>query len=144
MCFREAATAVDANALVWMHGPYAEVPSPLATIRLAAITRESRVMRERLRELGSEPDMMRHRLVIDSMSIDEWVTRLEKREMRLLAIRRAQRLWLLGDTEALRRLERNEIEARRTLKHAIENWREELSDEWDEDFDPFARGWGER
>jgi hypothetical protein len=135
--FREAATKIDPSALLWIHGPYAEAPATLAPIRLAAIARQPRLLRKRLHEVGGDPEMVRRRLIVDAMSIEEWVTRLEKREMRLLAIRRAQRLWIVGDGDSLRRRERAEIEARTTLKNAIKNWREELSDEWDENWDPF-------
>lgn len=133
---REASMAVDPKALLWIHGPYAEIPSTLAAIRVAAIAREPRALRERLREFSAAPGMEQRRFILDVMSIAEWVTRLQKREMRLVAIRRAQRLWLMGDGEALRRSERSEMTSRETLQHAIKNWREELSDEWDEDFDP--------
>lgn len=132
---REAAAAVDARSLVWIHGPYAELPSVNASLRIAAITEERRALRSALEGAAVHP---RRRPSIDVMSIAEWVVRLRQRDMRLLAIRRAQRLWVLGDGDQLRRQERGEMEARDILKRAIANWREELSDEWDEDFDPDA------
>lgn len=133
----EAAAAVDARSLVWIHGPYAELPSVNTHLRIAAISQERRTLRHALESAALHP---RRRPSVDVMSIAEWVMRLQRRDMRLLAIRRAQRLWILGDGEELRRRERGEIASRETLKRAIANWREELSDDWDEDYDPFAPG----
>lgn len=132
---REAIAAVDPRALGWLYGRDAESASFMPVVRLAAITRDARGVRERLQAIETEPGQ---RLALEAMSIDEWTYRLERREMRVLAIRRAQRLWLLGDGEALRTLESSAIGGRRIWRDAIKNWREELSDDWDDDFDPFA------
>ncbi|HEX9436073.1 MAG TPA: hypothetical protein VGA16_02795 [Candidatus Limnocylindria bacterium] len=75
---------------------------------------------------------------IHCLSVREWITRLEKGDVSLRRARRARKLWVLGSWEELVRREGVELDARRTLTAALANWREELSDEWDEDWDPFA------
>jgi hypothetical protein len=72
------------------------------------------------------------------MSLREWVTRLDKGDLALRQARRARKLWVLGSWDELVAREHHEMEARRTLKVALANWREALSDDWDEDWDPFA------
>lgn len=72
------------------------------------------------------------------MSIREWVARLEKGDVYLRRARRARKLWVLGSWEELVAGERAELESKRLVSSARRNWREELSDEWDEDWDPFA------
>ncbi len=72
------------------------------------------------------------------MSLREWVARLEKGELFLRHARRVRKLWVLGSWEALVSRERAELESKRLLRSVVGNWREELSDEWDEDWDPFA------
>ena len=137
---RESLAAADARQLAWIHGPYAELMLPFAHgLRVVAITRVQREVRDALRRAE---ERIHRRIAADVMSIEEWTSRLQSRDMRLLSVRRAQRLWLLGDGEALRRAERTAIVSRSALKNAIENWREELSDEWDEDFDPSRRAPG--
>lgn len=70
------------------------------------------------------------------MSVSEWVTRLDKGDVFLRQARRARKLWILGTWDELARRERAEIDSRRLLQTVRRNWREELSDEWDEDWDP--------
>ncbi len=72
------------------------------------------------------------------MSISEWVKSIEGGDAFLLSCRRARKLWVLGSWDELVRRERADVEMRNTLKAALANWREELSDEWDEDWDPAA------
>lgn len=131
----EVVDRIDPHALVWLHGPYTEEAAPLIAPRVVALTAEARQVRRQLQALEMEPG---RRLILDVMSTDEWSFRVERREMRALAIRRSQRLWLRGDGNALRRAERWSTDSRRSAREAIRNWREELSDEWDEDFDPDA------
>jgi len=49
-----------------------------------------------------------------------------------------RKLWIIGNWEELTRRERAEIESKLLLQTVRRNWREELSDEWDEDWDPDA------
>lgn len=79
---------------------------------------------------------------VHCMSAREWITRLEKGDVALRAARGARKIWVLGSAEELLRRERAELDARRTLTAALANWREELSDEWDEDWDPFTASEG--
>ncbi len=71
------------------------------------------------------------------MSIAEWMARLQKGEVVARRARRARKLWVVGSWEELVRLERHYLESKRTLQAAMTDWREDLSDEWDEDWDPF-------
>lgn len=138
---REAIALLDPVQLAWVYGPYAEgTPGP-APICVVSISREPRRVREAIRGVECPPGRP---LVVDAVSIAEWTYRLERRELRVLAIRRAPRLWLIGDPTELRRRERSEIASRKSRQDAIRNWREELSDDWDENFDPYAPAWGER
>ena len=70
------------------------------------------------------------------MSAREWVARLDKGDVLLRHARRARKIWVLGSWSELVAKERAVIESRRTLEHAIANWREELSDDWDDEWDP--------
>jgi hypothetical protein len=72
------------------------------------------------------------------MSVSEWVTRLDKGDVFLRQARRARKLWIVGNWDELARRERAEIDSKRLLQSVRRNWREELSDEWDEDWDPSA------
>ena len=76
---------------------------------------------------------------IHCMSIPEWVARLNKGDVLLRHARRARKLWVVGSWEDLMSRERAEIESKRILRAAVANWREELSDEWDDDWDPLAQ-----
>lgn len=76
---------------------------------------------------------------IQSMSVPEWVARLNKGDVLLRRARRARKLWVVGSWDELVSRERTELESKRILQAAMTNWKEELSDEWDEDWDPFAR-----
>ncbi len=129
---RRAIAPVDPDQLAWIHGPYAEATSFVRAIRVAAITREPRAVRD---QLASVIDLHRP-VAVDAMTIKEWSVRLTQREMRILAVRRATRLWLIGNDDLLRRRERRELEWRETWKQALANWKDEV--EWDEDYDPFA------
>lgn len=82
-------------------------------------------------------DLVDHTTQIHCLSTREWVTRLDKGDVFLRAARRGQKLWILGSWDALLAQEQAVLESRRLLRKATANWREELSDEWDEDWDPF-------
>lgn len=134
---RGALLPIDPTELAWIHGPYAEGPVVLPRMRVAVITARGREIRQALARVMPQTG---HRLVTDVMSISEWITRLQRREMRIRAIRRATRMWLIGSDTLLRRAERHETEDRATWKAAIENWRDEY--DWDEDYDPFTADGG--
>lgn len=74
---------------------------------------------------------------VHPMSIREWVARLQKGDVFLRRARRARKLWILGRWEDLVARERAEIASKRALRAALSDRREELSDEWDEEWDPF-------
>lgn len=77
---------------------------------------------------------------VHCMSVSEWVARLDKGDVFLRHARRARKLWIVGDQEELARRERAEIDSKKMLQAVRRNWREELSDEWDDDWDPFEPG----
>ncbi len=74
---------------------------------------------------------------IHCMSIREWITRLDKGDVDLRRMRRARKLWIVGGWEHLIEAERSVLETRRLLRRAVTNWQEELSDDWDDAWDPF-------
>lgn len=129
---RRALAAVDSHQLAWIHGPYAVDRPILRQIRLVAVTRDPSRVRAVVEGLRTS-----YLVTSDVMTVAEWTRRVEKRELRVLAIRRAPRLWLLGSDAALAHEERVEAWSHQTWKRAIANWREEA--EWDEDYDEFMR-----
>lgn len=133
---RRALAPPAPTELAWIHGRYAEAVWSIGPIRLVVITPDVQGTREALGPLGRE---LRYALDAEVMSFAEWMARLQKREMRVLGIRRATRLWLIGNDEALREREHLEARARAARKEAIDLWREEAA--WDDDFDPFARSY---
>jgi hypothetical protein len=70
---------------------------------------------------------------------DEWVARLDKRELTVLRLRRRPKLWLRGDSFALHEMERRQREGKQLIQQAIALGLD-LTDDWDEDFDPFESG----
>ncbi|MGH2378272.1 MAG: hypothetical protein ACRDGT_07320 [Candidatus Limnocylindria bacterium] len=74
------------------------------------------------------------------MSAAEWVTRLTRRDVLVHSARRGRKTWIRGCSSQLVRLERAQQDARTTFDNAVANWRDELSDDWDEDWDPIAPG----
>lgn len=78
-------------------------------------------------------------IAVHALSIQEWVTRLRKKDLFVLRQRRAPKLWILGSPEELVRSEQTHARAGQTLTAALADWRERLSDEWDEDWDPVPR-----
>lgn len=83
-------------------------------------------------------DLLDRETKLHCMSPREWVARLEKGDVFLRHARRVRKVWVLGSWGSLVSRERAELESKRLLRSAVANWREELSDEWDEDWDPFA------
>lgn len=79
-------------------------------------------------------------VTLHPMSIGEWVARLRKSETFVRYARRAPKLWVIGSGEELIRWEQRCESARTTLARAVQDWRAELSDEWDEDWDPSGHG----
>lgn len=81
-------------------------------------------------------------VAIECMSVSEWLARIQKGDVLLRQARRAPKVWVVGTWADLVAAERATISARGTLRAALENWREQLSDEWDDDWDPAAvRDW---
>jgi hypothetical protein len=66
---------------------------------------------------------------------DEWVARLDKRELTVLKLRRGPKLWLRGDAVGLYLMERHERESKDLLKQVIATGLD-LTDDWDDDWDP--------
>lgn len=83
-------------------------------------------------------DMTRDDIRVQCMSVREWLARLEKGDVALRRCRRARKLWVLGNWSELVTREQAELERRTTMATVLRDWREELSDEWDEEWDPVA------
>lgn len=76
---------------------------------------------------------------IRAMSAAEWTARLARRDVLIHAARRAPKTWVRGCPRELARWERAQRDARATLDNALANWRDQLSELWDEEWDPVAR-----
>jgi DNA-binding Lrp family transcriptional regulator len=132
---RETILACDPRSLAWIYGPYAEGRAYPRDIRLVILTSDRQAVANAL--TGVAGRLSRFRIASDVMSPKEWTYRLQRREFRALRLRRTQRMWLVGSDEDLRREGSAVVTAKRTLNAAIANWREELSDDWDDSWDPF-------
>ncbi len=82
-------------------------------------------------------DLVGRECLLECVSVREWVTRLEKGDVELRRARRARKLWILGSWEDLLAGERAVLGSKRDLHRAIASWREELSDDWYDSWDPF-------
>lgn len=134
---RHALVALRSGILAWLVSRAVEqVPRPgrsasgraLDLIVIATMPRA--LVRVQLANLVS-PETAIH-----CMSIHEWVARSQKGDVFIRRARRARKLWIVGSSDELARRERLELESKRTLRAALTNWREELSDEWDDEWDP--------
>jgi DNA-binding Lrp family transcriptional regulator len=132
---RDAVHECSPRSLAWIYGAYAEGRLFSRSIRVVVLTHDRRSVTAKLASIGER--MAPTEIVVDAMSLKEWTYRLQRREFRALRLRRTQRMWLLGSDEELRRAEAGEIRAKETLKKLMANWREELSDDWDDSWDPF-------
>lgn len=126
------ALAADGHQLAWIYGPYIE-GAYTRKIPIVVITRAPKASARALQALRGSG------FVVDAtvMTIAQWSLRLERRDLTVLRLRKAQRLWLIGDSATLRKQEKFERETRRTWKTVLENWREEFL--WDDDLDQFGR-----
>jgi hypothetical protein len=132
---RHALVALRSPTLAWVVGPSQDrrIGPWRRKLELIVVTGAPRsLVRVQL------ADLIDKTTELSCMSIREWVTRLEKGDVLLRRARRGHKLWVLGDWETLTSRERAVIESDRLLRDTVANWREELSDEWDEDWDPFA------
>lgn len=132
---RHALVTLRSPTLAWVVP--AERPRPIRTgrrkVELIVLTGAPRsLVRVQL------ADVLDPETEIHCMSIREWVARLQKGDVFLRGARRGRKLWVLGSWEALLAREQAALDASRLLRSVAADWREELSDEWDEDWDPFA------
>lgn len=132
---RHALVQLRSRTTAWAVSGSTAVVGPRAQRRatVVALTSAPRALvRVQLTKvLGSDLDL-------HCMSTREWVARLEKGDVVLRQLRAARKLWILGSWEDLVARETAELESKKLLRTVRRNWREELSDEWDEDWDPFA------
>jgi DNA-binding transcriptional ArsR family regulator len=133
---RAALQGLRARVLAWLTSTTgtAVPPGDRAVPRLVVLTSAPRRLVQRRLGPAAAP------FPIQSMSIGEWVTRHEKREILVRRARRGAKLWIVGSGDELVRWEQEHRAARATLKAALADWREELSDDWDDDWDPSAPG----
>lgn len=132
---RQALSRLRSPVLAWIVGPRALRSSPVSveTSDLIVLTGAPRSLVQLQLAGTTGPSVNVH-----CMSMREWIVRLEKGDVLIRQVRRARKQWIVGGWEQLVQKERAQIEAARTLRAALSNWREDLSDEWDEDWDPSA------
>lgn len=120
---RRALTTLRSPILAWIQGVsdlvvLTTAPTSLVRVQLAGV---------------AGPDVEVH-----CLSVREWLARLHKGDVFVRRARSSRKLWVIGSWDELVRREHAQVEADRALASALANWREELSDEWDDDWDPFA------
>lgn len=131
---RRALEELRSPVLSWITSAGAPLGNPQrgsAEPGLVALTSAPRPLVKIQLEGTVEPQAKVH-----SMSIREWVTRLDKGDLGLRRLRRGRKQWVIGSWSELVQREREQIQSAQILRSALGNWREELSDEWDEDWDP--------
>lgn len=126
---RRSLEAEKAPSLAWL---LTDTSQAKALVVLSAIPK--RIVHTKISRLAGG------HVALHPMSVGEWVTRLQKGETFVRYARRAPKLWVIGSGEELIRWEQRCESARTTLARAVQDWRTELSDEWDEDWDPSAQG----
>lgn len=126
---RHALVQLRGRTVAWaVGGSLRSTPGRSALVVLTNVPKSLvRVQLAKLAGTGTE---------VHVMSVSEWVTRLDRGDVFLRQARRARKLWIVGSWDELTRRERAEIDSKRLLQIVRRNWREELSDEWDEDWDP--------
>lgn len=73
---------------------------------------------------------------IQCMSVREWIARLDKGDVDVRRARRSRKLWIIGSWDELVRREQAQLDSVQNLRAAVSNWREQLSDDWDDGWDP--------
>jgi len=131
---RRALAGLRSPVLAWLtSSTAARVGAPAASADpvLAVLTSAPRSL-VKIQLAGSlDPRMKFH-----CMSLREWITRLEKGDLAVRRLRRGRKQWVIGGWGELVEREREQLRSARTLRSALQNWQEDLSDEWDEDWDP--------
>ncbi|OGN86599.1 MAG: hypothetical protein A2082_05545 [Chloroflexi bacterium GWC2_70_10] len=133
---RKALGALRSPVLAWLTSSTAalmDAPAPSARSALITLTSAPRSLVKIQLEGALEPQTKVH-----CMSLREWITRLDKGDLTLRRLRRGRKQWIIGSWGELVERERSQLQSTRTLRIALQDWREELSDEWDEDWDPVA------
>ena len=129
---RRALVQLRTRPVAWIVGP-PPLPAgdPRAGRRLLVVVSASPRSLVRVQLASLCPDMELH-----AMSIEEWVTRLAKGDVLLRHARRARKLWVLGSWDDLTAREGLHLDAKRIRRAAVANWQDELSDDWDDTWDP--------
>lgn len=132
----------EAPSIAWLSGV-----RPPRALGEAAFDRRSAIAQEQLFVLTSVPRRLisgrlaaagGEALAIHVMTAAEWMARLAKRDVLIERARRSPKTWVRGTSRELGSLEGSHLQARRTLSGALSDWREQLSDDWDEDWDPLG------
>lgn len=120
--------------LAWITGAYALSRAGAdAPIDVVVVGHPKQLIVRTLERLGATT--LHRPLKTIVMYQDEWVARLDKRELTVRRLRAGPKLWLRGDGFALRDMERGQRETKDLLKQVIATG-EDLTDEWDDDWDP--------
>lgn len=130
---RKALAGIRSPVLAWLTGagvtlaPASQTPDAILVVLTSAPRSLVRIQLAR----AAAPHTK-----IECMAVREWVTRLDKNDVLVRRLRRGRKQWIIGGWDELVRRERGYLDSVRSLTAAISNWRDELSDEWDEDWDP--------
>jgi hypothetical protein len=132
---RKALLALRTPTLAWVLPLGSGSPGPVREPRfeLVVLTSAPRsLVRVQL------ADLVGRECQLHCVSIREWVARLEKGDVDMRRVRRSRKLWIRGSWDELIASERTVIESRRNLQRARSNWQDELSDDWDDAWEPFG------
>ena len=121
--------------LAWITGAYALLRAGRRdTIAVVAIGEPKRLIEKGIQGLDAK---LGRAVKLTVIAADEWTARVDKRELTVLRLRHGPKLWLRGDAVALYQMEKRQRESKEFLKKVIATGLD-LTDEWDEDWDPFA------
>lgn len=137
---RAAVESLPLRTLAWLSAdePYMDRARSPGRVLVALTSVPKRIVHQRL--AASVPNGVE----VHPISMAEWVTRLQRRELFARRARRGAKIWVVGSPGQLIRWEQAHLASRTTLRNALDKWREELSDEWDGDWDPMAGSGSER
>jgi DNA-binding Lrp family transcriptional regulator len=127
----------DRARLAWISGKSALGHArPQDAVELVVIGHPKKLIERTLEQVGAQLGRQVRTTVIYQ---DEWVARLDKRELTVMRLRRGPKLWLRGDGLALFEMEKRQREGKQLIQQVLASGLD-LTDDWDEDLDPSESG----